>query len=145
MNIRFPLIQFSSSVHDLEIVWDPTLMMIFTFQVNSVSRFCTIFTPVEGFSHCMLLLQWPDTCTLVNLGMLCTMPFLPLTFLISVYSEGPSIKDVRRDGGRGYGQMRTPADRGRGGKGSCGRPQAGTFLYCFSMLWMMPIKVQSAY
>ena len=45
--------------------------------------------------------------------------------------------------GRGFGQMRT----GEGGKGPCGRPQAGTFLYCFSMLcgrslWMMPIKVQ---
>src|SRR6218665_123249 len=127
MNIRFPLIQFSSSVHDLEIVWDPTLMMIFTFQVNSVSRFCTIFTPVEGFSHCMLLLQWPDTCTLVNLGMLCTMPFLPLTFLISVYSEGPSIKDVCRDGGGSMvkcGHLRT----GGGGKGPCGRPQDGTFF-----------------
>jgi len=44
--------------------------------------------------------------------------------------KGPSIKDVRRDGGRGFGQMRT----GGGGKGPCGRPQAGTFLYCFSML-----------
>ena len=36
---------------------------------------------------------------------------------------------------------------GGGGKGPCGRPQPGTFLYCFSMLsrqslWMMPIKVQ---
>ena len=42
--------------------------------------------------------------------------------------------------------MRTHADRG-GGNGPCGRSQAGTFLYCFSMLcrhslWMMPIKVQ---
>src|SRR6218665_398988 len=27
---------------------------------------------------------------------------------------GPSIKDVRRDGGGVVGQMRTPADRGRG-------------------------------
>ena len=37
---------------------------------------------------------------------------------------------------------------GGGGKGPCERPQAGTFLYCFSMLCrhslchMMPIKVQ---
>ena len=63
------------------------------------------------------------------------------------FSKGPSIKDVRRDGGGGFGQMQTHADREEGGKGPCGRPQAGTFLYCFSMLcrhslWMMPIKVQ---
>ena len=30
-----------------------------------------------------------------------------------VIRYGPSIKDVRRDGGRGVGQMRTPANRGR--------------------------------
>ena len=56
---------------------------------------------------------------------------------------GPSIKDVRRDGEGVWSN----ADRGRGGKGPCRRPQAGTFLYGFSMLcrhslWMMPIKVQ---
>ena len=27
--------------------------------------------------------------------------------------------------------MRTPADRGEGGKGPCGRPQDGTFLELF--------------
>ena len=56
---------------------------------------------------------------------------------------GPPIKDVRRDEGRGFGQIQTEG----GGKGPCRRPQAGTFLYYFSMLcrhslWMMPIKVQ---
>ena len=36
------------------------------------------------------------------------------------------MKDVHRDGV--YGQMRTPADRG---KGPCGRPQDDTFLELF--------------
>jgi len=46
------------------------------------------------------------------------------------FSKGPSIKDVRREG-RGlvkFGCLRT------WGKGPCGRPQAGTYFYCFSML-----------
>ena len=60
---------------------------------------------------------------------------------------GLSIKDVRRDEERGVWSNADTCGQGEGGKGPCGRPQAGTFLYCFSMLcrhslWMMPIKVQ---
>src|SRR6218665_3591301 len=45
------------------------------------------------------------------------------------------------------GRLWSNADGERGGKGPCGRPQAGTFLHCFCMLcrhslWMMPIEVQ---
>ena len=36
---------------------------------------------------------------------------------------GPSMKDVRREGGGGVAQKRTNADKGEGGSRQSGRPQ----------------------
>jgi len=36
--------------------------------------------------------------------------------------------------GRGVWSKADTCGQGGGGKGPCGRPQAGTFLYCLSML-----------
>src|SRR6218665_306065 len=63
-------------------------------------------------------------------------------FTTNFIGEGSVHKGRPKRRGRGVGQMRTGEE---GGKGPCGVPQAGTFLYCFSMLcrhtlWMMPIR-----
>src|SRR6218665_1726457 len=63
-------------------------------------------------------------------------------FTTNFISEGSVHKGrpQRRGGG-----VWSNADRRGGGIGPCGVPQAGTFLYCFSILcrhtlWMMPIR-----
>ena len=64
-----------------------------------------------------------------------------------VCSKVPSTKDVRRDGGRGFGQMRTHADRGRGVNDLADVRKLVLFFIvsaCFAdtLSVDMPIKVQ---